>query len=157
MLFLHFEILTFILEFIKSKLTPYCYLIFKHLSMISFVQHLPYDNPPATRHFHEAFCDVVQAQVLNMLTISITKHWHLHDSKRKYKSQIITNMSSDQPSSRVVRCWDTPCQGRERCWRRIGGQLFQSGPFQTFPPQALNKMSVFQQKCRKHGSYRRRI
>ena len=67
---------------------------------------------------------------------------------------MITNVSSDQWSSRVVRCWDTPCQGRERCWRRIGGQLFQSGPFQTFPLQALNKMSAFQQKCLKQGSNR---
>ena len=66
----------------------------------------------------------------------------------------IPYVSSDQPSARAVRCWDTSCHGRGRCWRRIGGQLFQSGPFQTFPLQSLNKMSAFQQKCRKHGSNR---
>ena len=64
----------------------------------------------------------------------------------------IPNVSSDQPSARAVRCWDTSCQGRGRCWRRIGCQLFQSGTFQTFPLQSLNKMSAFQLKCRKHGS-----
>ena len=83
MLFLRFEILTFILEFIKSKLTPYCYLIFKHLSIISFVQHLPYDKPPQNLqldilisliHFHDALCDDAQGQVLTLLTIFITKH-----------------------------------------------------------------------------------
>ena len=61
----------------------------------------------------------------------------------------ISNVSSDQLSGRAVRCWDTSCHGRGRCWRRIGGQLFQSGPFQTFPLQSLNKISVFSAKMSK--------
>ena len=41
----------------------------------------------------------------------------------------IPNVSSDQLSGRAVRCWDTSCHGRGRCWRRVGGQLFHFKPF----------------------------
>ena len=97
--------------------------------------------------------DVGILHVSRLICVVIFACWNLYFYSQK-KVQIPAHYKSVQPSTRVVRCWDTPCQGRGRCWRRIGGQLFQSGPFQTFPLQSLNKTSVFQQKCQKHGSNR---